>query len=144
MTLIGRRLRACWAGRRGRQVPMTAGVFQTFQPEYAAHRIATFPVDADKRPAVRGYPRMGLHASRELACKFADAPALGFMCGRRSGVTVLDIDTSDECLVADVLSRHGPTPIIVHTASGNWHAWYRHNDERRRIRPWGDLPIDLL
>jgi len=123
---------------------MSAGVFQTFQPQYAAHRIATFPV-VDKRPAVRGYPRIGLRASAELASKFVDATALGFMCGRRSRVTVLDIDTSDERLLADALSRHGPTPIIVRTASGKWHAWYRHSNERRRIRPWGDdLPIDLL
>ena len=60
-------------------------------------------------------------------------------------MTVLDIDTSDERLLADALSRHGPTPIIVRTAGGQWHAWYRHSNERRRIRPWGDdLPIDLL
>jgi hypothetical protein len=99
----------------------------------------------NKRRAVRGYPRIGLRASAELASKFADAPALGFMCGRRSRVTVLDIDTCDERLLVDALSRHGPTPIIVRTASGKWHAWYRHNNERRRIRPWGiDLPIDLL
>jgi hypothetical protein len=123
---------------------MSAGAFQTFQPQYAAHRIATFPVGVNKRPAVRGYPRIGLRASAELSSKFADAPALGFMSGRRSRVTVLDIDTSDERLLADALSRHGPTPIIVRTASGKWHAWYRHSNERRRIRPWGDLPIDLL
>ena len=54
---------------------MSAGVFQTSQPRYAAHRIATFPV-VDKRPAVRGYPRIGLRASAELASKFVDAPAL--------------------------------------------------------------------
>jgi Bifunctional DNA primase/polymerase, N-terminal/Primase C terminal 1 (PriCT-1) len=124
---------------------MSAGVFQTFQPQYAARHIATFPIGMNKRPAVRGYPRIGLRASAELASKFVDATALGFMCGRRSKVTVLDIDTSDERLLADALSRHGPTPIIVRTASGKWHAWYRHSDERRRIRPWGnDLPIDLL
>jgi hypothetical protein len=33
---------------------MSAGIFQSFQPQYAAHRIATFPV-VNKRPAVRGY-----------------------------------------------------------------------------------------
>ena len=124
---------------------MSAGVFQTSQAQYAAHRIATFPIGMNKRPAVRGYPKIGLRASAILASKFADAPALGFMCGRRSRVTVLDIDTCDERLLADALSRHGPTPIIVRTASGKWHAWYRHSNERRRIRPWGDdLPIDLL
>ena len=124
---------------------MSAGIFPTAQPQYAAHGIATFPVGVNKRPSVRGYPRIGLRASTELASKFADAPGLGFMCGARSRVTVLDVDTSDERLVADALSRHGPTPIVVRTASGKFHGWYRHNDERRRIRPWGDdCPIDLL
>jgi hypothetical protein len=123
---------------------MSAGIFQTFQPEYAAHRIATFPV-VDKRPAVRGYHRIGARASRELVCKFGDAPALGFMCGERSGITVLDVDTTDEHLLAEALDHHGATPIVVRTASGKWHAWYRYSNERRRIRPWGDdLPIDLL
>jgi hypothetical protein len=45
---------------------MSAGVFQTFQPQYTAQRIATFPV-VNKRPAVRGYARIGLRASGELA-----------------------------------------------------------------------------
>jgi len=121
---------------------MSAGVFQTSQAQYAAHRIATFPVGMNKRPAVRGYPRIGLRASRELA---VEAPALGFMCGERSGITVLDVDTTEEQVLADALGRHGATPIVVRTASGKWHAWYRHSHERRRIRPWGDdLPIDLL
>ena len=124
---------------------MSAGVFQTSQAQYAAHRIATFPVGMNKHPAVRGYPRIGLRASRELAGKFVEAAALGFMCGERSGITVLDVDTTDEQVLADALGRHGATPIVVRTASGKWHAWYRHSNERRRIRPWGgDLPIDLL
>ena len=55
---------------------MSAGVFQTSQPRYAAHRIATFPIGMNKRSAVRGYPRIGLRASAELASKFVDAPAL--------------------------------------------------------------------
>jgi hypothetical protein len=32
----------------------------------------------------------------------------------------------------------------VRTASGKYHAYYQHNAERRRIRPWRDLPLDLL
>ena len=55
---------------------MSVGVFQTSQPQYAAHRIATFPIGMNKRPAVRGYPRIGLRASAELTSKFVDAPAL--------------------------------------------------------------------
>ena len=61
---------------------MSAGVFQTSQPQYAAHRIATFPVGVNKRPAVRGYPRIGLRASTELASKFADAARAWFYVRR--------------------------------------------------------------
>src|SRR5262249_46961900 len=45
-------------------------------------------------------------------------------------------------------SRHrhhrGQPAIIIRTASGKFHHLYRYNGERRRIRPWSELPIDLL
>ena len=66
------------------------------------------------------------------------------MAGPRNNVTVYDVDTRDERVVADALDRHGATPIIIKTASGKWHLLYRYNGERRRIRPWDGLPIDLL
>jgi hypothetical protein len=120
--------------------------FQQWQPEYAARGIATFPLGADKRPAVTGYNKIGLKGSTAFATKkqFADAGALGFMTNARNRVAVLDIDTADENVLADALGRHGDTPIIVRTASGKHHAWFKHNGERRRIRPFGELPIDLL
>jgi hypothetical protein len=37
---------------------MSAGVFQTFQSQYAAQRIATFPV-VNKRPACADIPESG-------------------------------------------------------------------------------------
>jgi hypothetical protein len=123
------------------------GIYSQWQPEYAAHRIATFPVhiSADnKKPAVKHYGRMGLVASARLVPRFADATALGFMLGKRNGVTVLDVDTPKESVLADALTRHGPTPLIIRSGSGNYQAWYRHNGERRKVRPWRGLPIDLL
>ena len=118
--------------------------FTAWQAKYAAHKIATFPLRDDKVPAIRGYSRVGLRASRQLADKFPAAAALGFMCGTRSKVTVLDADTTDERVLADALGQHGDTPLIVRTASGRWHAYYRHAGERRRIRPWRDRPLDVL
>jgi hypothetical protein len=118
--------------------------FALWQPAYAERKIATFPVRDNKMPAIRGYQKVGLRGSRELAHKFADSGAFGFMCGARSRVTVLDVDTTDEQVLADALGRHGSTPILVRTASGKWHAWYRHNGEPRRIRPWPGLDIDIL
>jgi len=118
--------------------------FALWQAAYAERGIATFPVRANKVPAIRGYQKIGLTGSQQLACKFADADALGFMCGPRSKVTVLDIDSSSDVVLGHAIARHGITPILVRTASGKYHAYYRHNGERRRIRPFRDLPIDIF
>ena len=42
------------------------------------------------------------------------------------------------------LARHGPTPIIVRSGSGNFQGWYRYNGEKRSIRPDRGMPIDIL
>jgi hypothetical protein len=118
--------------------------FALWQPAYAERGIATFPVRPDKVPAISRYQKVGLRGSEQLAFKFVDADALGFMCGPRSKVTVLDIDSSSDVVLGNAIARHGITPILVRTASGKWHAYYRHNGERRRIRPFRDVPIDIL
>jgi Bifunctional DNA primase/polymerase, N-terminal/Primase C terminal 1 (PriCT-1) len=123
---------------------MSAAVFSDAQPFYAEHGIATFPVKPDKTPAVRGFLRTGLKGSKDLATKFGNAAALGFVTNERNGLTVLDIDTPDERVLEDALDRHGRTPLIARTGSGKFHAYYRHNNERRRIRPWPGREIDLL
>src|SRR5215470_15417751 len=119
-------------------------VFAQWQPIYAERRIATFPVGDAKRPSIRGWQKVGLKGSGELAKKFTDADALGYVTGRRSNVTVLDIDTMDEKVAQDAIRRHGQPAIITRTASGKFHHLYRYNGERRRIRPWPELPIDVL
>jgi hypothetical protein len=124
-----------------------AGTFAAWQPRYAEHGIATFPVRVDergKRPAVKGYLRLGSKVSEKLALRFPEADALGFVLGRRSRLTIVDVDTTDERVLADALDRHGPTPIIVRSGSGNFQAWYKHNGETRQIRPVRDRPIDIL
>src|SRR5262249_23181076 len=120
------------------------GVFSKWQPEYAARGIATFPVGEAKKPCIKRWHKVGLNGSAELAAKFTNANALGYITGRRSNVTVLDVDTIDEKVLDGALQRHGQAAIITRTASGKFHALYRYNGERRRIRPWPDLPIDLL
>jgi hypothetical protein len=79
-----------------------------------------------------------------MASKFGDADGLGFACGKRSGITVLDVDSPDERRLADALNRYGPSPFIVRSGSGNYQAWYRHNGEGRQIRPDDALPLDIL
>ena len=82
--------------------------------------------------------------SAKIASKFGHAPAIGFMCGKRNGITVLDVDCKDERILADALDRHGKTSVIARSGSGNFQAWYKHNSERRRIRPDRRVPIDIL
>jgi hypothetical protein len=132
----------CVAGRDNKIE--SRGIFSRWQPHYAEHGIATFPVGEAKRPCVRGWQKVGLKGSAELANKFDEADALGYVTGRRSNVTVLDIDTTDERVAADAIQKHGQPAIITRTASGKFHHLYRYNGERRRIRPWSELPIDLL
>ena len=122
-----------------------AGAFSMWQPLYEEAGIATFPVDAThKRPSVGIYGRAGLPASRSWAKKFGEADALGFNCGKRNGLTVLDIDAPDENLLADSLGKFGPSPVVIRTASGKFHVWYKHNGEGRKIRPEKHVPIDIL
>jgi Bifunctional DNA primase/polymerase, N-terminal len=122
-----------------------SGVFAKWQPRYALRGIATLPVDADRKaPSVKKPERFGIPASTQLIRRFPKANALGFIAGQRNNITVLDIDTDDERVLADALIRHGHTPLIVRTASGKFHAYYRHNGERRRIRPFAGLPIDVI
>lgn len=117
------------------------GVFAEWQPRYAEHGIATFPV-REKRPAVKGYLKIGLDASRQFAVKFPIEDSFGLAC-RRNRITVLDVDAPDERLLADAMSEFGPSPFIVRSGSGNFQAWYRNNGEGRKVRP-DDRPIDIL
>ena len=128
------------------------GLFSEYQPHYAELGIATFPCektegDGRKKPIVSNYQKMGLRASADLAGrkKFAGIDAFGFLAGARNGITVLDVDIPDRAVLDAAIERHGEPRLIVQTASGKFHAYYRHNRERRGIRAWGDeLPIDLL
>ena len=96
------------------------GTFDMWQPRYAERGIATFPVrfierngKVDKVPAVCGYMRLGLRASTELTRKFADADGIGFALGSRNRIAVVDVDTADENVVADVFDLYGPSPLVA-------------------------------
>ena len=107
--------------------------FASAQPIYAEHGIITFPVSENKRPAIRNFQKIGAEVSLELTekPKLAGSPAIGFMTDGRNGITVLDIDTANDNILADSLDRHGRTPLIARTGSGKFRAYYKHNGERR-------------
>lgn len=124
------------------------GLFAQWQPRYAAHGVATFPLvieGKEKRPAVKHYQRIGLKGSEQLAMKFEGVDAFAFMAGKRSRISVVDIDApDDEDLLRDVLHRYGDTPLITRTGSGGFHCYYRHNGEGRKVRPDPTEPVDML
>lgn len=123
------------------------GVFAEYQPLYARHNIPTFPVQIGpdrKKPATMGYDRVGIPGSCQLAMKFPEIDAFAFMAGKRTRLSVVDIDSPDDDLLRDTLRRYGETRIITRTASGGRHLWYRHNGEGRKIRPEAQVPVDLL
>jgi hypothetical protein len=141
------RLHARQKTRSGRRRSTATPLFAVWQPLYHERGIAVFPVrfvDGQKKPAIKRWSRVGLPGSAELAKKFPDADAFGFCPGQRTGLTILDIDTKDETVLADALTRHGETKVIVRTGSGKFHAYYKHNGEPRLIRPFAGRPIDVL
>src|SRR5215470_2788332 len=94
------------------------GRFAAIQAAYAAHRLPTYPLTADKTPAVKYYDRIGGRYSAELALKFADAEAAGFCAGGRNGLTIIDSDSTDVRLVEEIEGRLGRSPLHVVTPSG--------------------------
>jgi hypothetical protein len=120
-----------------------SGVFAQWQPRYAKHGVATFPVE-NKKPCVRGWQSVGLKSSTQLALKFAAADGFGFQCGKLNKITLIDIDSCDQGVVGEAIKLFGESPIIWRTGSGNHAMPFRHNGEARRIRAVPGLPIDVL
>jgi primase-like protein len=123
-------------------------IFAQWQPAYAKHGVATFPVevtsDNQKKPLVIGYLKTGLRGSGQLALKFADARSFGFACGSRNRLTVIDMDSTDPTIVDEGERLFGHSPLVWRTGSGKYAMPFRFNGEGRRIRPIASLPIDLL
>jgi hypothetical protein len=120
--------------------------FADAAPAWAAAGIVPLPITPDgKRPMVKQPDTFGCPAVMGLAAKprFADAN-LGFWCGSHNRLTVVDIDSPADAELQYALITYGDSPIIVQTASGNHHAYYRHDGERRRIKPDKAHPIDIL
>jgi hypothetical protein len=122
------------------------GVFAEAAPEYLNHGRPCFPVsnDAEKRPLVGNWQKAGKPATRQWAEKYPEAN-VGLCCGPKTGLTVIDVDEPGDAPVADAISRYGEPPIIIRTASGKHHLWFRHNGEKRSIgRTIGGRRIDIL
>jgi Bifunctional DNA primase/polymerase, N-terminal/Primase C terminal 1 (PriCT-1) len=120
--------------------------FQEMATAWAAAGVVPLPITADgKRPLVKQPDAFGRRGALQLAAKarFANA-AVGFWCGHFNRLTVVDVDSAADSELQYALDTFGQSPVIVRTASGKHHAYYRHNGERRQIKPDKTHPIDIL
>jgi hypothetical protein len=123
---------------------MNMAAFQDAAPAWAAAGIVPLPIEPNgKRPMVKHPGTFGRPAALRIVPKFPDAN-LGFWCGSHNRLTVVDVDSAADAELQQALATYGDSPIIVQTASGGRHAYYRHDGERRRIRPDKQRPVDIL
>lgn len=95
---------------------------------------------------VKSWEKLTPHASSQFARRLhlSRAVAFGFL-PHRAGIVVLDVDTTDLTYAARLFERFGSPKIVVRTASGKLHGYYRHNGEGRHVRPEGPSePFDIL
>ena len=75
--------------------------FLHWQPIYAERGITLIPCGDNKVPLVKNPQKFGRDASAAISTRYQDATAFGYYCGWRNGITVLDVDTPDERVLAD-------------------------------------------
>jgi hypothetical protein len=109
--------------------------------------LAVIPLPADDGKSPKGTVRFKDWVSPPKRCvlndlirRFADAN-IGVVTGA-SGVTVVDIDTADADVVAQIQARFGYTPLRIRTPRG-LHCWYAHSGETcTHLRAEG-IPADI-
>lgn len=108
-------------------------------------RIPVIPLggDAGKKPQVRSWNSMTVQRSIKTSEKFPFAN-IGILCGRRSGITVVDIDRPGEEQLEWALETFGRSPIVVRTGSGKHHIYFRYNREPSQHLKLPGRKIDIL
>jgi hypothetical protein len=123
--------------------------FALWQPRYAAHGILTFPVEIirhNKKPMIEHYLKIGWRYSTELTRDPRCATAIGAPLGKRTGLFIADLDSTDPAIVPEGERLFGSSPILWRTGGGKFAMPFRWNGERRLTRAFGvdGLPIDAL
>lgn len=122
-----------------------AGVYARHAGDYLDAGLAVFPVDTDgKRPAVTGWQSAGQNAARAWIAKKGDCQGIGLVVGKRSRIVEVDVDAAGPAWLQLATEQFGELPVTIRTASGKAKIWYRHNGEGRSIRPFKDMPVDIL
>lgn len=123
------------------------GVFAQNAAAYAGAGLPVFPVNTrQKKPAMKNWPSITPRTSYCLASDdiLGQADGIGLLMGLKSGITEVDVDAEGDAWISAMFERFGDSPIVIRTASGKAKIWYRHDGEKRLIRPFKGLPIDIL
>lgn len=119
--------------------------FISFAPKYWELGLPVFPLKPNSKiPAVTGWNKLVSQPSANVQTRWLSQHAegnLGLVLGKGSGFTVVDSDEPDQ--LAACLDEFGPTELVVYTASGKHHLYYRWNGEERLLRLYG-RKLDLL
>lgn len=89
----------------------------------AGHGWAVFPIGKNKRPIVDAWDAVASNDADKVATLFRPYPtcAVGIVCGRVSGLFVVDVDSADPS--HPIHERMDPT-LTVQTPSGGFHYYY--------------------
>lgn len=128
-------------------VPVMGAFAEAFRT-FAVQGIPVIPTrpDVPSMPMVRHPAQFRVSTCRKLTenPRFNDANA-GLWTGRTSGLTIVDIDSTDPAHLAEVIHIFGDTRLKISTPSGGVHLYYGHKGEKRRTRIFGKaLPVDIL
>ncbi len=115
-----------------------SAIYAISAPNYAGAGLVSLPVNAAKKPTVRGWLKFGTDSYKRLLPEHSMCN-IAVLSGRR--VTCVDID--DPSLIDGAIERFGETPVKVVTPSGGMHLWYQSSGERRQTRLEG-LKLDIL
>lgn len=122
-----------------------SGLPDTIRNEVARLKGAGFPLlplgggEDGKTPLTRAWAGPALPLAQVLAPMHrTGSRAYGV---RLDGLAVLDCDTDDPALVADLEARFGPSPVHVRTPRG-MHLYYRATGQAPNLRGEG-LPVDV-
>ena len=119
------------------------GAYVEALPTFGEHGIQVYPTRLEA-PTVAMVRRPGKFRAREVDPRFADANA-ALTAGPDNNLTIVDIDASGSYYRNMAEEMFGETAYVVETPSGGAHMGFRHNGERRTIRPFGkNVPIDIL
>ena len=102
-----------------------------FALEYAAFLgWKVFPVGADKKPLIKDWPNAATDDQGQIRAWWERWPeaGIGLVCGQRSGVYVVDIDSRHEGTSTwqDLVFKHGePLTMQSRTGGGGYHLFFR-------------------